>query len=384
MILHRLTATFVALLSGVSVQAFEVLFVPQDHATIGEAIEASSNGDIIQVGPGVFQENLHITDKRITIRGWWPGEPTIIDGGSPSISDFGSCIVVSGSSNLVLDSLVLRNGTGSSIYGITRGGGIYSEFATVEIVDVTIENCSVELEPFGSSSWGGAICNYFGTMVVESCQMKNNHSDGQGGAIWSSHGDLFISRSAICDNTAFAGGGIFVQSTETSIDLTSLNNNVSESTGGAVLSVEESELAIYNCTFDSNSATDGSGVWTSVPEGIIANSTFSRSNSNGEGATVRLDDLNLVGTSYRINANTFCGSNGTDIIGDWQEDEPNTFEETCPALADLDRNGRVDGADLTILLGLWGTDGSGYLADLDCTGFVGGGDLTILLGAWDS
>ena len=28
-------------------QAFEVLFVPQDHPTIGEAIEASSNGDII-------------------------------------------------------------------------------------------------------------------------------------------------------------------------------------------------------------------------------------------------------------------------------------------------------------------------------------------------
>lgn len=47
---------------------------------------------------------------------------------------------------------------------------------------------------------------------------------------------------------------------------------------------------------------------------------------------------------------------------------------------DLDGNGRVDGNDLTTLLGLWGTADS--LADLDGSGLVDGNDLTILLSQW--
>ena len=49
----------------------------------------------------------------------------------------------------------------------------------------------------------------------------------------------------------------------------------------------------------------------------------------------------------------------------------------CPG--DLDGNGAVDGADLTILLGNWGGDGTG---DLDGSGSIDGADLTILLGNW--
>ncbi|HMN96520.1 MAG TPA: FG-GAP-like repeat-containing protein [Phycisphaerales bacterium] len=47
--------------------------------------------------------------------------------------------------------------------------------------------------------------------------------------------------------------------------------------------------------------------------------------------------------------------------------------------ADLDGNGVVNGADLGILLGGWGTAGPG---DLDGNGVVDGADLGILLGAW--
>jgi len=48
---------------------------------------------------------------------------------------------------------------------------------------------------------------------------------------------------------------------------------------------------------------------------------------------------------------------------------------------DLSGDGEVDGADLGILLGQWGTDGS---ADLNGDGTVDGSDLGLLLGAWDS
>lgn len=51
-----------------------------------------------------------------------------------------------------------------------------------------------------------------------------------------------------------------------------------------------------------------------------------------------------------------------------------------PPSPDLDGDGSVGGADLTILLSAWGT---GKLADFDGDGVVGGSDLTILLAAWE-
>lgn len=54
----------------------------------------------------------------------------------------------------------------------------------------------------------------------------------------------------------------------------------------------------------------------------------------------------------------------------------------CPAvvIGDLDGNGVVEGADLALLLGAWGT--AGGPADLDDDGTVGGSDLAVLLGNW--
>lgn len=50
-----------------------------------------------------------------------------------------------------------------------------------------------------------------------------------------------------------------------------------------------------------------------------------------------------------------------------------------PRSGDLDGNGTVDGADLGLLLGAWGTTGPG---DLDGNGIVNGADLGALLGNW--
>ncbi|MDY7109555.1 MAG: choice-of-anchor Q domain-containing protein [Planctomycetota bacterium] len=51
----------------------------------------------------------------------------------------------------------------------------------------------------------------------------------------------------------------------------------------------------------------------------------------------------------------------------------------CPG--DFDDNGRVDAADLLILLGQWGTDGA-FGGDVDRDGDVDTVDLLALLGAW--
>ena len=49
-------------------------------------------------------------------------------------------------------------------------------------------------------------------------------------------------------------------------------------------------------------------------------------------------------------------------------------------VGDLDGNGAVDGADLSLILGAWNTNDAD--ADLDGSGNVDGADLSIVLGAW--
>lgn len=54
----------------------------------------------------------------------------------------------------------------------------------------------------------------------------------------------------------------------------------------------------------------------------------------------------------------------------------------APCAADLDGNGSVDGSDIAILLGAWGSAGNGTPADIVADGVVNGADLSALLSAW--
>ena len=49
--------------------------------------------------------------------------------------------------------------------------------------------------------------------------------------------------------------------------------------------------------------------------------------------------------------------------------------------ADFNGDWKVDGADMSILLGSWGSDNMRH--DLNGDGVINGGDLSILLGEWN-
>ncbi|MFM7052447.1 MAG: choice-of-anchor B family protein, partial [Planctomycetota bacterium] len=74
---------------------------------------------------------------------------------------------------------------------------------------------------------------------------------------------------------------------------------------------------------------------------------------------------------------------GTGSLVEAGIDDFRVIDIDCTAAipGDLNNDGIVNGADLTILLGAWGTSNPAY--DLDGSGTVSGGDLAILLGAWN-
>lgn len=152
-----------------------------------------------------------------------------------------------------------------------------------------------------------------------------------------------------------------------------LNNNGTTSTGtfangnigggevgtgevNAVSGVPIEVTISYDGTFLQTTMVQGESVWTSQLQlvGSIANTV------GGETA--------IVGITATTNSPV------NQFISDF------VFESgpaACPA--DVNDDGTVDGADLGILLGQWGTIGS---ADLNGSGMVDGADLGILLGDW--
>ena len=88
-------------------------------------------------------------------------------------------------------------------------------------------------------------------------------------------------------------------------------------------------------------------------------------------------------TTVSLTDTTVCGnSSAGQIVGDWTDNGGNYVADECPpdCPADLNGDGIVNGADLTILLSEWGQ--SGVPGDIDGSGAVDGADLTILLGEW--
>ena len=109
---------------------------------------------------------------------------------------------------------------------------------------------------------------------------------------------------------------------------------------------------------------------------------------NGSGITDLWDDQprSNLHKSYIVEyANEDCDEDGLPdeweiFIGFEDDVDGDGIPDDCfDIFGDINGDGLVNGADLGLLLGAWGTAGPG---DLDGSGFVDGGDLGLLLGAW--
>jgi uncharacterized repeat protein (TIGR02543 family) len=193
----------------------------------------------------------------------------IVFGCSGTISTSGLSIA----SNTRLDA------TGQQV--VLDGGGQYEVFAgsgvTLALNNLTIQN--------GTSGYGGAISNYFGTLIVANSTFFNNSAPGGvGGAIFNEVGALIVANSTFSSNSApdYGVGGAI------------------DNYGGT--------LTIANSAFSNNSAPGAfGGAIYSTGTLIIANSTFSHNSAPGDGArlggailndgTATLENTILAGNS---------------------------------------------------------------------------------------
>ena len=133
--------------------------VPSEYATIQSAIDASYDGDTVEVGPGTYAEGLNFGGREITVRSTAGAASTIVDPVS------GRCFTATG-----------QKGAAARLEGFTLRGG--------------------------SAQYGGGVYVSSSSPVIANCVITGNVATSVGGGVYVSDSKLVLSNSKTSPNCA--------------------------------------------------------------------------------------------------------------------------------------------------------------------------------------
>lgn len=218
--------------------------VPGDYPAIQSAIDSSTNGDVILVNPGVYNENINFKGKAITVSSTNVADRNVV--GSTIIHAVGQASVVTfatgESSNSILAGFTITGGYGTvnTNFGTTNifwGAGIYCAGSSPSIRSNII---TANIAPNGDVSdigYGCAIGCIQSDAVIAGNVIKSN-SGYAGGGILTFLGKAKIANNLIYSNSAVFGGGALLISGSQLINNT-LAGNAAPAGGGNVYAVSD-------------------------------------------------------------------------------------------------------------------------------------------------
>ena len=270
-----------------------------DYITITAAISAGVDGDVIEIAPGLYPENLLISGKDLTLRNAGGGTVTVFGQG------LDKCIKISGTTTDVeLEGITFSNG-----FSTSAGAGVSVEGGSrANITDCIIEN------NINSLLGGGLYMSGGGT--VTNTIIRNNIAAGNGGGIYLASSALktFVD-CTIEGNTGTEGGGMAYVMGGDLLDMIGcrFESNTATNRGGAIAVLGTSIAGIVDvelCEFVSNRAEIGGGaIWISDRDVFRAlNSIFVNNTAATDGGVVRNEQI-----FEAVNC-TFAG-NGVDADG---------------------------------------------------------------------
>lgn len=298
----------ILLLAGSAQAQGNILNVCQsgcDYTNIQAAVNKANPGDEIDISPGTYREAVHI-DKSLYIYGataykfiWLAAvnhfpksvmaalfKPTYIDGNLNNGNYLGSLFTIDPGAKVTIEAITIQNGRGttaSSGSTSTLGGGIYNK-GTLLLRSCEIRN--------NAATTGGGIYNDGGDLSLEGGIITLNHaSNGNGGGICNSGGRLKL-------NPYWRNAFVPIQATIAKNDAQN---------GGGIANVG-GNLNANGCNIISNSAVhDGGGIFNE-DQAIVTGCTISNSNAQWGGGIYNNHDLmNLTNSNINGNSAMFGG-----------------------------------------------------------------------------
>ncbi|MFK7928704.1 MAG: right-handed parallel beta-helix repeat-containing protein [Myxococcota bacterium] len=229
--------------------------VPADFATVQGAIDASADGDTIQIGPGTYSGGA-IAPHRLILQG--AGED------ATTLTHATTVITTLGAAVEVYDLAIEADG----------GRGVRAELASLTLENVRISG--------GQDLDGGAgIYVFEGTVIARSVTLVDNRTDtGFGAHIYAVDSDVQVEDSRLESGRAERGGALFSDGGTLTVRSSTLNKNSAEAglnrgIGGAV-GTERAKVVLDDVRFENNRVVDGLGGNVSVflGEAQITGCTF--------------------------------------------------------------------------------------------------------------
>ena len=321
-----------------------------DYARIQDAIDAASEGDVIELRAETYTPDSSINPegKALTLLGVVDedGLPASVIDGRDTIRPI-RC-ANSETALTIFQNLVVTRGSASG-----SGGGMYVGPGATPLV----RNCLFIAN--ACTGDGGGIVNIASFPTLIDTVFSGNVAGNSGGGICNFNGsNPTITNCLFEGNTANYGGGIVnLYGSAPVLFSCRFLDNIALLRGGGIADRSDSGSMVISCEFTGNEAAiEGGGVYNGSD--IIAPT---------------------------ISDSFLCGNTPEEIVGIWNDAGDNCIGSTCldcdiPCPADADGDGMVDGADLTMFLGAWDT--ADPLFDYDGNGMVDGADLLVILGAW--
>jgi hypothetical protein len=281
--------------------------------------------------------------------------------------------------------------------GNSNGGGAY-------VSNAAFYNCnfvgnSAVAAVFGTDGGGGAV-DVLGDVSLTNCTFTEN----MGGAIRAvgTSAEVTIDGCTFNGNTGVWGGGaIVLWGTSAIVANSTFEFNSASHEGGAINANGYSDLMATGCLFEGNHAENGGAVVGLGNATVLESCVFHANTADkivgaigfsGGGIGVMKDclitentaggicgGLGVLAKNVTVESTTICDNLSDNVLGKWMDAGGNEICEV-PSLADLSGDLQVDGTDLGILLGAWGT--SGPIGDLTNDSMVDSVDLYYLIQSW--
>jgi parallel beta-helix repeat protein len=259
------------------------ILVPEDYATIQDAIDNASDGDIIEVGPGNYNGegnwDIDFLGLAITVRSSDGPDDTTIDC-SGSEGHRGFYFRRNEGPDSVLRGFTIKGTTMPGSNDI--GGGILCEVSSPSIVDCVIEECAAEN--------GGGIGVNRGSPAIIDCVIEDCRAGGFGQAGAGGKGggiglfrssDAMIMHTQIRYNSCYDnsyGAGVYCRLSSALFSNCDISHNTAQGIvqGGGIGCTGSSDIQFENCVISNNTAEIGGGLCVGISggDGVVENITI--------------------------------------------------------------------------------------------------------------